>query len=275
MSTKVYEGILIDQQYDFWEIVHGIRETCENVFKELNIAYTIESLYDEYTQYIVQCYKNSDYQLDAGLFTTAFHKHKEDTLTKPLGCSVYLYPPLDNGRTLGYVQSSSPQHYETLIKLPYISDYAYWNNTDKPDSISGSEWAQRKDDWNTLFPSVGSVFSGLGVSVSLLNAKDETFCLPHTEFWETVQRTDIEQQTKKTNVALIIDQLDLPRWEIGRFLEKLFDIRQLVSDMALDDLPVSMIPELSKEMMTDKRPALPEIDEEKLAYCTNKIMEEK
>lgn len=56
--------------------------------------------------------------------------------------SVY---PMEN-QTLLYYYS------EQNLSLDEFSDdielYGYWNNSDKPDSISEEEWEQRKNDWN-------------------------------------------------------------------------------------------------------------------------------
>lgn len=37
---------------------------------------------------------------------------------------------------------------------PYIQDYSYWNNTDKPDEVTDAEWEERELTWNRLLPRV-------------------------------------------------------------------------------------------------------------------------
>ena len=36
-----------------------------------------------------------------------------------------------------------------------ITEYGYWNNTDKPDNVSNREWNTRKSDWDKALPGIG------------------------------------------------------------------------------------------------------------------------
>lgn len=36
---------------------------------------------------------------------------------------------------------------QALLDAGIFEDYAYWNNSDQPDTVSDEEWAQRKKDW--------------------------------------------------------------------------------------------------------------------------------
>ena len=33
-----------------------------------------------------------------------------------------------------------------------VRDYSYWNNADKPSRVSGLEWLQREESWNSVLP---------------------------------------------------------------------------------------------------------------------------
>ena len=42
-----------------------------------------------------------------------------------------------------------------LLKNENITEYGYWNNTDKPDNVSNREWNTRKSDWDKALPGIG------------------------------------------------------------------------------------------------------------------------
>lgn len=67
-----------------------------------------------------------------------------------LDCCLWVY--LDS--RYAYVIYSFPMYfarYLVLTTIPeYAQDFAYWNNTDKPDHISEKEWKARGKKWYTL-----------------------------------------------------------------------------------------------------------------------------
>ena len=42
-----------------------------------------------------------------------------------------------------------------LLENENITEYGYWNNTDKPDNVSNREWNTRKSDWDKALPGIG------------------------------------------------------------------------------------------------------------------------
>lgn len=63
--------------------------------------------------------------------------------------------PLSRRKTLGIVHVSESGWREEFTQLPWVSDYAYWNNSDRPDEISASEWRRRAKDWDKAISPYG------------------------------------------------------------------------------------------------------------------------
>lgn len=66
-------------------------------------------------------------------------------------CVVHLFPV--GRRVIGILAG-----YDTtwMENLPFITGHEYWNNSDRPDSISAREWSQRAKDWRDAFPTYPS-----------------------------------------------------------------------------------------------------------------------
>ncbi len=62
--------------------------------------------------------------------------------------SVLLIPSKDY--LLGVVYTEHTDWYEAWCQHPGITEYAYWDNGDKLDSISEEEWELRAKDWDVL-----------------------------------------------------------------------------------------------------------------------------
>lgn len=57
--------------------------------------------------------------------------------------------------TLCMVNTEQAQFLEWFDDLPFVSDHSYWNGSDRPDSVTPKQWAQRKADWNDVLPGAG------------------------------------------------------------------------------------------------------------------------
>jgi hypothetical protein len=68
--------------------------------------------------------------------------------------------------------------YDALTNRSELSDYGYWNNTDKPKDISESEWEQRKHDWDKALPRIG-VPKENGIVLHIVDAVEDIIELNH------------------------------------------------------------------------------------------------
>ncbi len=118
-------------------------------------------------------------------------EHREDA--KTYGKRVPTVVVLPHGRSV-YAIVYAPKAEELIEK--YIQagvwrDFSYWNNTDRPDELTSSQWAQRKKVWDEIFVD-SSVPSEVGVNINL--AKEEQQSFNHHAFF-TKLRTAIENKT--------------------------------------------------------------------------------
>ena len=84
--------------------------------------------------------------------------------------------------------------HEIVENLPYLADYHYQNQVDKPESISDEEWEQRKNDWEKALGSDG-IPARHGMSVQLFNCGYDMFAIPEAPFDEANIPT-IEERAK-------------------------------------------------------------------------------
>ena len=100
--------------------------------------------------------------------------------------------PLEDKMLLMYFGNSDM--HEIVENLPYLADYHYQNQVDKPESISDEEWEQRKNDWEKALGSDG-IPARHGMSVQLFNCGYDMFAIPVAPFDEANIPT-IEERAK-------------------------------------------------------------------------------
>jgi hypothetical protein len=63
---------------------------------------------------------------------------------------------LPYGRKIyGIIYSERGDWRDLFLEQPEIEDFSYWNNSDRPDTISAREWNHRNKTWNTVLGSRG------------------------------------------------------------------------------------------------------------------------
>lgn len=60
-----------------------------------------------------------------------------------------LFPRTRDCLAIPYTDSREMQSW--FGELPFVQEYGYWNNTDKPDSVSQRDWGTRKRAWDKAF----------------------------------------------------------------------------------------------------------------------------
>lgn len=73
------------------------------------------------------------------------NKTSSDEYWNDYTCEVNFYTM--NGKTLIVCRAEKDFYQEILEKMDDVSEYGYWNNTDKPDHISDDEWDIRRSEW--------------------------------------------------------------------------------------------------------------------------------
>lgn len=74
-----------------------------------------------------------------------------------------------NGKTLCMPYAHNDILNNLLNSNENFEEYAYWNNTDKPDAISKEEWDLRRKDWDEALPCAG-IPKNNGIVLHLVDA---------------------------------------------------------------------------------------------------------
>lgn len=162
MSTKIHSGFLFNFSFGFGyqtalEELQALRKELLPVSNKL----FGKLLTQEITCSIDAQHKpgvDSSVRLSYGAAVREIRKRQKDIRATgyrdpevDLGFDVSIVP-LNGGKLnsflLGLYFTEQAEFIEALKAKPWFSDYSYWNNTDRPDDVSKTAWAQRKRDWN-------------------------------------------------------------------------------------------------------------------------------
>jgi hypothetical protein len=62
-------------------------------------------------------------------------------------CGWKLFFPPNSAYVLAYPYGENPVGGDRIKHPEWLEDYGYWDNTDRPDSVSAREWLRRKKAW--------------------------------------------------------------------------------------------------------------------------------
>lgn len=274
MSTKIYDGIILNiSEEQLWKTVSQIRENIENTFTTLNTELTIEYLKQSYIESALRTYRNTigipikDDKQDRGLFFNALEKwktEKEDFFKDKLTCKVQIFEPLENGRILGYVFTNNEQkYYENILTLPFIEEFGYWNNTDKPDELTDGEWKNRYQSWTTILDR-NFFFTGSGITVELPETKSRTFAMPSEELIKEINNIFKDERNDwltALSIRLISDivinknkdtlDASLKTGSMSELMNIMHTTMDVIKDSPVEKFPIGQISSLSMQNLMD------------------------
>lgn len=274
MSTKLYDGILITEPLS-WKIIREIRENIEQTFEQLNRKLTIEYFNEEYARTILkthsqalEIYKNpDDKEEDHGIYFNAlqrFKKEESEFFKNKLLCKVHLFEPVvgaNSEKSPAYViNNNEPEYLNNLLKLPYIKEYGYWNNTDKPDELTEEEWDERRSDWNEVLDR-NFFFTGSGISIDLPETKTRTFLMPEEKLINALNTTENLNSIREKISTRILSDLTFNRnkeaideslksGSVSLVMEVISNSQKVIQET--DVLPIGEVSELSIETLLEK-----------------------
>lgn len=274
MSTKLYDGILITEPLS-WKIIREIRENIEQTFEQLNRKLTIEYFNEEYARTILkphsqalETYKNpDDKEEDHGLYFNAlqrFKKEESEFFKNKLLCKVHLFEPVigaNSEKAPAYViNNNEPEYLNNLLKLPYIKEYGYWNNTDKPDELTEEEWDERRSDWNEVLDR-NFFFTGSGISIDLPETKTRTFLMPEEKLINVLNTAEnLNSIREKISTRILSDLIfnrnkeaideSLKSGSVSLVMEVISNSQKVIQET--DVLPIGEVSELSIETLLEK-----------------------
>lgn len=274
MSTKLYDGILITEPLS-WKIIREIRENIEQTFEQLNRKLTIEYFNEEYARTILkthsqalEIYKNpDDKEEDHGIYFNAlqrFKKEENEFFKNKLLCKVHLFEPVigaNSEKSPAYViNNNEPEYLNNLLKLPYIKEYGYWNNTDKPDELTEEEWDERRSDWNEVLDR-NFFFTGSGISIDLPETKTRTFLMPEEKLINVLNTAENLNSIREKISTRILSDLTFNRnkeaideslksGSVSLVMEVISNSQKVIQET--DVLPIGEVSELSIETLLEK-----------------------
>lgn len=150
MSIKVYDGKLIDTTdiFAFAEKLHKeITETYHRLSQEL--------VMDQVVQYLSDIPKKHDSGLSLITNVEMSWKKRQNSLPNhsfdhdPLGFELCIGKTM-NGKIIAKPYYSHKAYETTLLNMPEVKDYGYWNNSDREEGVSKSEWKLREKEWLSI-----------------------------------------------------------------------------------------------------------------------------
>lgn len=174
MSTKVYTGMIapghtLDQ---LWPLLQSIQKLVTKDYAEW---------------YWDKLVTKDD---PVGALTTLF-------MNKPLQelfeAEMVLFPVEEGVLGIVYGEMSHRRTCKLLAKETVFEDFAYWNNSDQPSTVTDTEWDHRRDTWEKVFEvswtpgTAGLVYKlcDFPLAVTVLRKRLEEHCANETRTGES------------------------------------------------------------------------------------------
>lgn len=179
MSTKIYDGILVDAKdiYELNTLIKSIRERLipvaqKELYKVKALMMEAAIVYRE-TGVEISCpirnWKELDrdkemsirdirYFVDREVIKLQKKNNATDSIvdyTRDIDMDVKLSIMPIPGKFLGIRYINNPALEDAFMSCPEILEYGYWNNTDKPTSISDEDWDKRCEEWDIALTGIG------------------------------------------------------------------------------------------------------------------------
>lgn len=169
MSTKIYNGLLIDFPGSFSDLrTELIRLAKEEIKPVAELEFTKMFAKAVFFQMDINAWANRHIvaqnahtlsEVTVNVWTIINDEivsiktsNKRSPLVDFEFC-ITLFPLSNKILAIPYCEQKSIL--SVLKNQPYVKEYGYWNNTDKPDELSDSEWETRSKDWDAAFVNNG------------------------------------------------------------------------------------------------------------------------
>lgn len=272
MSTKIYEGLKIElgPEQSLFQLANKMRTILEEgVHKQVR-----ENLADEIRGAIVKAItppvpeKEKEQQSYLDVLTEVFMKPSDEEPTaslmfvEPEGRNYLLAAPL--GRITGDM-------HKQLLALEGVSDYGYWNNTDRPEDVTDQEWDTRRQDWDAI--GYGPAID-YGLSIQLSDHAKSRYAaldLSDDEAWEAVAAEAYGPATHERLTRTILRshlwqhiclQADKEEWsQASYFTGWLIETDTIAGQMLEEDPTLVVLPDLDpKHLRTEEPLGLAEVN---------------
>lgn len=159
MSVKIYRGFVIDPAFGTVQGLHHLvsefRAEVKPLAKRYLLAAFIKDAVTEFDRrHVGLNSQNPDKSPCSHAWSAMLEAQGDlkDGRRHPqydASCSLALLPHPD-GRILGIMYTENDPWLELWAAKPGISEYNYWDNTDRPDDLTAEEWRTRREDWGAV-----------------------------------------------------------------------------------------------------------------------------
>ncbi len=179
---------------------------------------------------------------------------------------------LPHGRKIyGIIFTERGKWRDLFMEQPEISDFSYWNNSDKPEGITAQEWKHRYKVWDKILisgPDAVPAMRGLYAqctSESLYVSADEIVAAieSHEVRVRKMAKLMVFDADMKRRMAGLPDAEVKKRvFEVYFKVEKWFkgDEGQAIFRAKIEELEMLLPKKLTKEMLLERRPAPEELE---------------
>jgi len=164
MSTKIYRAYVINDGVGLWDFVHCLRiEATKRIrakLKEIYMSWDMNKAREQQEfQDILSQYEDNKNRDQIALVEYAervlireYKKQSSSHVRNIFDMDVSVAFRQHNGRIylIPYCDMMMRDVLDFLDDSEKVSDFAYWNNTDRPEEITDEEWDHRRDIWNEL-----------------------------------------------------------------------------------------------------------------------------
>lgn len=175
MSTKIYTGFIVKaaSTQEAFALLGAQRPALERLANIKNHGVYIETIIDFVDGYCLHRHLRNTKKLppryeerDALLYSIGGYCAKvvrekqqacrasmERAPLEDCDIELSLYVDTETGHVMGMVQEERTGALKHLLTVPGIEDFAYWNNTDRPDTLTDEAWSERSKTWDRLLDS--------------------------------------------------------------------------------------------------------------------------
>jgi hypothetical protein len=171
MSTKIYNGFRINLAVaELFTITPAIYNTIGSVTTGVLFDATADVLLTRHRDRLEAGHPLDSHDIGpAWREVTAVAARAEELQARSVinvSCDVAIcHDPTDRQHMYGIVFGSDA-HLRAVTELADIDPYPYWNNTDRPSTVTDEEWEHRRAVWNRAVPSHRSP-AEVGVMISV------------------------------------------------------------------------------------------------------------
>ena len=157
MSTKIFTGFKFNTTdfFEVREILASYREEVSEIVEEKMSSFLIIRSVEMFDHNMVEGNENGKDSFYTKAYFELLDRQREIKKTDvrdpavDFEVSVVVLP--FNGEFYGICYAESDKFYNLLLKDKRVSEFSYWNNTDRPKKITKKEWDARAKIWDGIF----------------------------------------------------------------------------------------------------------------------------